>query len=809
MLERRATRPIHPHRLAAFIVIAWLMTIILKPAHGQPGESTAVPEAARTASAEARDMMAHQLTLLMSASLADDASQQPQPRPDQLQRARTLLDMALALSPDNAAYWALRTELAERMDDAPGHRHALNRYVALRPEDDAGQWRLIQSHLRTMQTLDQRLARAENMLRSRSGRQFSRPLRSRLATYAAQAADELGRPDAFTHWLSQALALDAANPEAAAMTYRLAMQRGVNMAQVGSAAINHVVAAPADPQARLALARVLLSQAAYTQAASQYETAATLTRQNLSIDAYADWALALAAAGQQGQALSMLGELEASSRNTNGNGEGAAADAALPVELEMLRLAVLHTGSTEGERGANSYRLLHEQLNQRIEQSRTEHDAPTAQTSQARADLAWAQLLFNREPDAAAEIVEQLSEADNSAADRLPRLRAWLALRRGRHDAAREAMTEQAEHDPFALLGLAELAKTPGDQRELLEQVVERSPNSLAGLLAAQRLRAMGQPAAPTRLGRALVARMDQQPGHLWQPALAVSPWAELTLAVQPTTARYLESIHATLTVRNTSHIPLTFGTGQGIPQRVLLSVTPTVNGEPLAQPEPVVVNIGRRLRLDVGEAVSTEVRLDQGELGALLMQRPYETVVLNVTAILGPQPTPSGGFTARPEGDTDRIRSIAVRSRALEEATLDRWIDAAAQANAPEQMRALARLIHALPVLDEPSTRQRISETINDAFPQLDALRQAWVARMLPRTEDGRQAFRRTFDRLERTDSPMVRIVYLARHVNDPNDPVLTASLRHDNRTISAFAAALRKGLEAVQQREINEDAG
>jgi len=60
----------------------------------------------------------------------------------------------------------------------------------------------------------------------------------------------------------------------------------------------------------------------------------------------------------------------------------------------------------------------------------------------------------------------------------------------------------------------------------------------------------------------------------------------------------------------------------------------------------------------------------------------------------------------------------------------------------------------------------------------------------------------RRVIDLAERSDDPLVRIVYMVTQVDDPSSAALTDAIRHDNSIISGFAEALKEGLALDEQR-------
>lgn len=775
----------------------------------------AMPCAAAAAERRPADLLTDQLLTLMHAQL-DGAGE---PEPDELERARVLLELALELGEEEAELWHLRVELARHMDDADAERDALGRYVRLRPGDAAAQLALIRARLATMRTLDAQLERIEAILDSPRARAFSAPLRSRLATDAARIAQELGQRDVQAHWLERAVRLDAANPGAAAKTYRAALERG-GVSRIAAAAVHYAAAAPASAGARVELADMLLSQALYREATEQYAMARQLSRDPLPADVFADWALALAALGEDDAALGVLAQLAPEDAD-----EAARDRTGMVVELELLRLAILTTAPGRDDAAQRSYARLERRLRDRIDalaQAEGADEARAARAARAGADLAWVQLLFDRDVDEAAAFVDELEELVDDedvevsiSAARLARLRAWQALRTDEPEAARERFAALLESDPFAALGLAALAEETDAQAELLTGAVHRAAGSLAGLLAGRHLRAAGEAPRATDLGRSVQGLMARHPSHLWRPALNVSPWIEFELRMPERRVDYLDPLPVTLVLRNASRMPLALAEGRGAPTRAVLSTTPSIDGERTGRPAPVVVDVARRLTLAPGESLAVEARLDHGQLGAMLAQLPHRQVRFDLTAILGPRRGADGRLAAEPAGGFAFERRIAVRGMPwhrgtqADEATLERLIEALKgeedEENKLAQWRAVAgltRLFEDLPdALDDEATRQRIADAVNDATRRFDPLARAWVARFLPRDEQERAPFQGAIERLRASNEPIVRILYLASHVRRSDDAVLVASLEHRDPTIRAFAEALRTGLERAEQ--------
>ncbi|MEX0744461.1 MAG: hypothetical protein WD118_02565, partial [Phycisphaeraceae bacterium] len=657
---------------AALLAVAMLGAGLARPATGQNAADDARQQQA------AAHLLADQFVMMMSEALAG----QQRPRPDQLRRARVLLDQAIALQDDDAELWRLRIELAEEMDDRPAYREAVQKYVRLQPEDDAAQLELFLDRLRDVQTLDRRLDRLEAILQTGAVQQLSRALRSRLASQAAAAAHELGRDDRFAHWLREAARLDPANPEAARQAYLLAVQSDATPVARGTALVNMVKAAPGDAMARLRLADWLTDEAVYATAAQQYDAAVTMAGTPLPPTAYPGWVVSLAAAGDAGAARQLLDELVP----LDDRARDSRSRRAVPVdpqrgpgvwlELQLLRLATLDRDDPRAGQVFDGIAALVAEAGDEQDEAGEAGEADGSQppaTRQGRLMLAWVAAVFEQRLD---EVEGWL--ADHDADDPLVRrARGWLHVHRGESTEAAAQLEPIVQSDPLAMLAVVRLSDAEGSQRtEALQRVVRRDAAGLAGMLAAQALQADRRDVKRTSAGGSVAAYMDRAPMHLWRPALTVAPWVMPHLRVTPGRLSYLEPMYATVEVRNTSRMSLPIGSGVGVPDRALLTATPSLGGRPSAGAS-VWVNLDRRLSLEAGETMRVTVRLDRSALGALLAHDPTRTVTVDVRAVLGAAPGDGGRLAVEPLGGAVTVRAVTSHGEPMDADRLDAWLAA------------------------------------------------------------------------------------------------------------------------------------
>lgn len=729
------------------------------------------------------DLMATKYVVLAKSSLFG----QSELRPDQMTRARILLDLAIDLQPDNADLRLLSAELAEVSSDESRRIEALRRYVQLRPDDDAIQLDLIQALIGRRQTLDAQLDAAERILTSGAGKRFSKPLRSHLAVQAASAAWELGDTQRYAQWTQEAVRLDPTNGQAASMLYNYILNQSDDPRLIGAAAVALVRAKPFNAAARLELATILYSQGVYIRAGEQYDAAAKLLDRALTEQEVQMWASAMAAGSRSDDALTLLSRYESNLRAlASAEAEAGATPPGvrLPANLAMIRLSI-HSTRDDNERTRAAYTALRNQL-------------LASETDAAALDADWIGALFGYDLDTIEANLQNRDPQDPL----VQRARGWLTIHRGDHERARALLEPMVDRDPFAELGLAWIKDEPVDRRRLaFQNIIYGWPTSPASLIAARKLAAEGHDVRATPTGASLANLMDKFPGLLWEIDTQSSRWIDCELSLSPGRFAWLDPIPAELSIRNTTLMALGVGPDAPITGHVRLLLTPSAAGRQVSFLPPVVVQLDRVLALGPGESITVKTRLDRAVLGQLVQSMPSTTLTLNATAIFDPRDT-DRGFHLGPLGTTRTVHAVSLRTQPITPANIDQWL-AALESGAPsQQMVAAARLLFAAvnlpPELDNAETRQRIGDAVNQRIGDAGVLQHAWAAAFLVPTEAGDTPFRRIVDQFERSDDPAVRCVYLASQVTDPEAPALTAAMRSDNDTIRRFAEALQEGLIA-----------
>jgi tetratricopeptide (TPR) repeat protein len=737
-----------------------------------------------------------------------------EPRPDQLERAKVLLDMAAELAPDDEGMWQLRAALARAMQDQPMLIDSLRNYLRLEKHDDAAQLDMIKAMLSGVESLDNYLESLEKLLRAESADQLSAPLRSRLATLAAQAAQEIGDSSRSAAWLGYAVKLDPVNPEAAGMVYQLVLDREGTPRQQGTALINLLRANPVDPNVRIGLANLLMQQAVYAQAADQFNVAMGLADMQTRLELLSPYALCLIASGQEDQVPQLLLELQLFLKQMADAQDPDLAAEPQPDEPETLSLDDLPPLPTTLEFARMILMSGENPVAATASFQRLRESASAIQEAQDREDslrqLVWVAAVFDQDTD----WVRQQIASQNDPEDDIARLAAgWLALRSGDTLTARDTFESLGEDNMFARLGLASLPDLTEKQRaDAYQQIVLDDPGSMGAIVAARRLHKMAKVVSPTGEGVPIRVLADSLPRQLWTPALTVSPWLRMNLAVSPGSFGYLQPMKGHVTIRNATRVPLSVGPGGAVQSALMVICSPSIRSEPMGRLQPTFFNMGRRLTLQPGASIEADIRLDRFDLGQLTAIYPNATITFSATAMLDPRPLPNGGVVPGPLGTISNVGSLQARGQPATPNNLQLWIKDLDSTDRAVRAIAIARL---LVIARQPAEsteaqdfRAKVSDLVSQRFPSYDPVMQAWTVRFMLPDEDGERVARRVIDLAQRSDDPMVRIVYLVMNADSPTSPALTDAIRHDNPTVRAFAQAMKLGLEkdAERQRELEE---
>ncbi|WP_145077738.1 tetratricopeptide repeat protein [Poriferisphaera corsica] len=758
---------------------------------------------AQTASPPAqtqKQMLASQYAQLASFVLfgQDDVRQ------DQIIRARILLDLATQLNPDSPNLWLLRAELANLENNPDASIKALRNYLRLVPQDDAAQYDLIIKIVNKEQTIDGRSAKIENILKSKSANQFSKPLRSRLAVYAASSANEMGQRRQALFWLREASSLDESNPDAALLTYQLISDLGATTQQLGSALISLVRTMPYNPQPRLQLAELLMAQGVFTRAAEQYRAAAAMSSETLNPQQVKLWAIATASTGRSDNAIEIIDQYQQfinaqfkiekqrealmSGGNPGDVGLEQFPSIPLPLELQIAQLAIFSTMDPidSGDRPQETFDLIKSELLAKAGQG----------DELAKLDYLWLGAMFKFDVDQVATTLKEFP-VDNELAQIA---RGFIAYDKNDFDSARTSFEAYKETNPYASLGSALVAANPTARTAALQDVVY-SGNAITVLLAVHQLQSANAQFKATAVGDAIRRQMDRYTNRLWNADPINDPWVQLFVETAEPQINYLDPINVKLRLKSKAPIDLAMDTPYTVSGKSMLTAQAYVLGQPVPLSPPTIINLKRKLQLAQNDEIDVTYNLTETMFGLFTQNNPQSPIIYNLNAITDPIPSFNGTLVPGIIGLNDSLNSQQILGNNPSKPIIESRTQAATDPNSANYFTSLAYLGTITQVLpsDDPDlnkqqTEDQIAQIINDTYSQADELTKAWLLRFTPvkllNLEN--YQFQRVIDNAQRSDSIMVRIMYLATHITDKSDPGFIAALRSENPTIQTYAKAM-----------------
>ncbi|MEM1209589.1 MAG: hypothetical protein AAGI54_10005 [Planctomycetota bacterium] len=708
------------------------------------------------------------------------------PSPAQLTLAKAWLGQARALDPTWAEPYRLSVELARREEDPQAVIDALSALLKVDRGNETAQLALIEARVALLQTVDERLSQLERVLDlgERSG--LSEAVRSRLASSAAELALEQGDQTRYGRWLKEAIRLDAANPAAAELAYRLAVDRDASPIELGTSAVLRVRGRPTDADARMALGSILMSEAAYAQAAEQFGAAGQVGSIELT-QPYVEVAVfALGAANRTEAANGLINRYLGLLQSRLKPGESIEPTPALAV-LQVVLLA-----TSELDVYAEAERRVFDVVKQQwLERA-------AAGDNDAVLELAWLSGLTGLDLD---EAEAALAEAD-LASPLARRAAGWVAMASGQTDRARDLLAPLADRDAWARLGmLLMLSEANGERAGRLTQFVQAYAAQTAALYAVRVLTEMGEDVPPTPTGEALLRLMDRFPERLWNPEPRYEPWTLLKLTPSALSYSFGEPIELTAELQNRSRLAVAIGPGGALPTTALLSLTAAPPGRPLATVPPVAIDLARELRLEAGASAEVTVRLEATGLGDLIRRSPWTPWGVRIGGLLNPVAGPAGRLVEGKLGARADAGPIQVDGAGIDGPMIESEIDGLGQTSGARRMLALARLASlgrwveadqaAAQAVDD-AVVIKAGDALALAWHGLDDAERAMTLRLMGASVAGDRYYGRVLDLARRDEAALVQMVMLWEFADGPNDGLVSGVMRTSGGAVRDYATAL-----------------
>ncbi len=758
--------------------------------------------------------------------LALQAVQTAQRNPELVNTATSLAQVAAELTPDSPDAWRLVIRIGE-LRDRPKDSivgDALARVSALDPRDDVVALKRLRNSIDSRSTAETKIEAYRVFLDERNRGKLSAPVASRLSLDLANlifARD--GATPQYAESLAEAVSLDPSNLDAARQAAQFYLDRVNDDAYAAAEAMVTVVLAdPTDVEWLTALAHHLSDHGAYRGAARLYNAAIStmIAKEEDPGSLQVDYAVGLWGAGDSDAALEALQNLQRSMNRAaqyealRANPTSTPLDVkdvtgSLPPDAATARAAILRR---KADFDPAQIAATLASFDQAIEKSTKEEEK-----LRLRLQRLWIMTLLDVDTQAAVATLEELQAAGALTDDAIARYRAWIMLREGDAQGAKDAFSKLSIEEPLVRLGLATAERKCGDLRAAATgflEVARRSAGSVVGVWAAEELHSLlgRRPDLSTEATR-LETLIESLPAFVER----AGPHPEDAIALRLTTSEgrefnAFEPVRLTLELTNTSPVRLSIGPSGPLRPQVALRCQWSVMNRTDRTTFPIgVIDLDRRLGLAPGEKMVVPIDLLRTNIGMPLLMAPMSGTTIQVNAITNFIMT-SGvpvpwllGLQAGP---------VSLRMEGIR--TSSDWIESACQ-NAESTTQqpdpvALAVLClftstSALPDELKPQI-EHARRAIPLGYSRLSDESAAWVLSIMPRDCNARDE---VLAQARQRQSREVKALYLMYQIDgkeDTDDAVYLAARESDDALLRGLVAWLEAILEQAEDvLESNDD--
>jgi tetratricopeptide (TPR) repeat protein len=336
------------------------------------------------------------------------------------------------------------------------------------------------------------------------------------------------------------------------------------------------------------------------------------------------------------------------------------------------------------------------------------------------ADLAWFELYFDKQPDAAKKWIDALATTPVEPVV-LDRLRGWLALQSDppQLQQAETILAKVADRDALAELGLirAEKAQTKPVDEPAVTSLLDKHRVGLIGAILWSALRTDKTTPATQPASQGLAEELVKFPKPLLEAMDARGVRRLYEVRVEPVAANvgYGDPILLRVTVTNTGDADITIGAG------ALLRPDLWFDAQILGLNQHAFRGVSydqivNELVLRAGVSTSQIVRLDAGELYDALRSLPASSTRMSGDVITNPVVL-SSGVLPGPAGLSSSFgRSVLYSGVLLTQPTGKKAIDAALESNDPaDRLRALDVLAAYISAADRQGATEELKKLVAD----------------------------------------------------------------------------------------------
>ena len=566
---------------------------------------------------------------------------------DDIKAAQALIDVAIELSPEDKEIWRQRLELSLLAEDVKRSQESLAKLHDLEPDNDVLSLMIFDTYMSKLNTATERIEAYQSLLSQPTRGSLSTPIASRLALDLAILHQRVGDHDAYAQWLGESIAADP--------SYREALVRASTFYQdntddpIGEAELllSMVRADPADLQAQVQVGRLLLEKGAYLGASRIYEiierNAISLRNQGAIFqdDFFTEFVLATWGGKSPDEVLNWIDRIDQGKKRNALVGQDQEISDLSPA-LCGIRLAVAsQMGSKQSKKDAAI--ALGYTSKKRIEEVKeaaskdgvgVNENTFIAVVSQLELEWAWLLLLTDSDLSQASALIKRVMDAGQLNAQASDRFAGWLALRSGDQAKARELLSKIAEGDSFATYGIAVIDKEQGNTQKAAQgflAVARERAGSILGLMAASELwNILGQRTPINETANRLNALAQALPKII--DYATSDPTQLMTFRVRPEKSpiQPFESPVFLVEIINKADFPIAIGDLEPLQPDLLLDMTVRSTYRNFDQLAPLILDVGRRLRLEPQEKLVLKLNLNMTKIGQIINQMMSEGVSIS-----------------------------------------------------------------------------------------------------------------------------------------------------------------------------------
>jgi hypothetical protein len=682
------------------------------------------------------------------------------------QAATTFLLDAARIDQDQPAAWRLLADIALEQDNTELLEKSMKQLVSLDSRDTAARLTRLLTVMDGLQTAPAQVAMLQQLLLPDRISQIGSDVAAELALHLATLERQMGNIESADAWVIQAAQLDPSNVKL------IATQLGLTHAQNdplrwANGLIDLMKANPADKDTPIRLGNVLLEHGDPRGAARFLALARDLalaSGRDAGSDLDADLALALLLSNRQGEANTVLearrvaldemykqiAEPEAGARRSPI--ETARLHAPLTPKLAATALLVA---------AADSKQASLDQAAADFDEAIDWNDAQLKQSGQSESTRALPMRLAIRLAAAAgidrvllSDMVAKLKALHVNTDIESELVSAEAAAQAGRIEEAMAALRALATNDSAAELALARHLEAQGERKAagLAMLKVHRSgTGTFLGALASLRLEALlGQPLPLEPEAQSLAIAMQEVPAA-WdrygrEPTLAIA----IRLKPQSRIVELYDPLIVNIELYNHLEVPLVIGPNGPISDLLLLKPEVQRPYVSMVPDFPILVDIGRRLRLEPHERLTIPVNLREYWVGGAVNDAALVGSTVDVMGVLNPRiaTAPASGASIPVPGALGMITQsgqIHVHGRRVEPNEIGPMCARILSRNSDQELKDMALLGNMLEdttgtSLRAPLTealRQEVNAALSEKWPRLSVNQQAWLVTALPVSED------------------------------------------------------------------------